>query len=128
MREMKCPVCSGEMPRELLRSKIFTCPTCKEPLRPKDFNPLLAIPGMACGYWLTFAVAERAGLKGNALFMVTIFLGPLLGGYVVSAVLGLALAWLFDLTPRLERDPSSRSDDVRVLHIDSPPTHPKEPE
>ena len=106
MREMKCPVCSGEVPRTRLRSETFPCPTCKERLRMRDFNPLLTIPVVACGYSLTFVIAYLMGLKGNGLFLVTIFLGcP--ASFLVAGVLGLLLSWVFCVPPRLERDPGA---------------------
>ena len=120
MREMKCPVCGGEVPRTVLRSKTIQCPTCKEWLRVRGLSPLLIIPLAACGYWLAFVAAERVGLRGNALLMVTVLLGPF-AGLPVASVLGLLLAWVFRIPPRLQRDPGPRSSDGGILHIDSPP-------
>jgi hypothetical protein len=127
MPEMKCPVCAGEVPRALLRSKTFPCPTCKKPLRVRDWNPLLAIPLLACGYSLTFVIAERMGLKGYGLLIVTIFLGCA-ASFAVGGVLGLLLAWVFCLPPRLEMDPGPGFDDGGILHIESPPRPRKGPQ
>jgi len=118
MREMKCSVCGGGVPRAAPRSKTFQCPTCKEWLRVRGLSPLLIIPLGACGYWLAFVIAERVGLKGNALLMVTLLLGPF-AGMPVAGVLGLLLAWVFHIPPRLQRDPGPRSSDGGILHIDS---------
>ena len=120
MREMKCPVCGGKVPRTVLRSKTFPCPTCKEQLRHRDWSLLQIMLLGVCGYWLTFVVAERIGLKGNGLLATTILLGPL-ASFLVGAVLVLLLAWVFCIPPRLERDPASRSHDGGILHINSPP-------
>ena len=120
MREMKCPVCGGEVPRTVLRSKTFPCPTCKEQLRHRDWSPLLTTLLGVCGYSLTFVIAERMGLRGNGLLVATIFLGPL-AGFLVGAVLVLPQAWVFCIPPRLQRDPGPRSSDGGVLHIESPP-------
>ncbi len=120
MREMKCPVCGGEVPRTALRSKIFPCPTCKESLRSKEWSPLWVLPLAACGYLLTFLTAEWMGLKGNALFMVTVLLGPF-AAIPAASVLGLSLAWVFGIPPRLKRDPGPRAYDGGILHIDSAP-------
>jgi hypothetical protein len=115
------------MPTELLRSKTFPCPNCKVPLREREFSLLLAIPVSACGYSLTFLIAERMGLKGAGLFMVTVFIGcP--ASFLVAGVLGLLLGWVFCLPPRLERDPGPHFNDGGVLHIDSPPKLRKGPE
>ncbi len=80
VRQMKCPICAGDVPCKLLRSKTFECPACKESLRVKDFSPLLTIvltiTLMVCGYWLTFVIGEQLGLEGNGLFTVTLFLRP----------------------------------------------------
>jgi hypothetical protein len=120
MREMKCPVCAGEVPRTLLRSKTFPCPVCKEPLRVREASPLLGFPLAACCYWLSFVIAERMGLKGYGLLIVTIFLGCA-ATFLVAAVLGGLSGWAFRLPLRLERDPGPGFDDGGVLHIESPP-------
>ena len=120
MREMKCPVCAGEVPRTLLSSKGFACPTCKEPLRVRDPSPLWAIPLGAAGYSLTFVIAQRMGLKGGGLFTVTLLLGCAASFLLACAVGGL-MGWVFQLPPPLERDPGDDFDGGRVLHIESPP-------
>ena len=120
MREMKCPVCGGEVPRALLRSQPFVCPTCKEPLRSREFSPLLGFPIGAVFFSLAFVIAERMGMKGWGLIFATLFLGPA-AGFVVSAVIVLALAWVFGLPPPLERDPGPVLNDGGVLHIESAP-------
>ena len=122
-----CPVCAGEVPRMLLRSKTFSCPTCKEPLRARDGSRLLSIPLAACGYSLTYVVAERMGLKGIGLLIVTLFLG-LAATYAVAGVLGLLLGWAFCVPPRLEIDPGPGFNDGGILHIESPPRLRKGPE
>ncbi len=118
MRGMKCPVCGGEVPRTVLRSKTFPCPICKEPLLVRDWSPLLTVAVTACGYWLTFVIAERLGPKGNGLFVATLFLGTA-GGLVAASVLGLLWGWLFPVP--LERAPGPGSHDGGILHIDSAP-------
>ena len=125
MPNTKCPACAGEVPGTVLRSGTFPCPICKQPLRVKDRNPLLIIPLMACGFWLTFIAGEQLGLKDNGLFMVTLFIGPA-GGIVVAALLGLLWGWLFPVP--LERDPGPAFDDGGILHIESPPRPRKGPE
>jgi len=125
MPNTKCPVCAGEVPGTALRSGTFPCPNCKEPLRLRDWSPLLIIPLQACGFGLTFVVAERLGLEGNGLFMVTLFLGSV-GGLVVAGVLGLLWGWLLPMP--LERDPGRAFDDGGILHIESPPRLRKGPE
>jgi hypothetical protein len=127
MREMKCPACASEVPRTLLRSKTFPCPVCKEALRLRDWSPLMGIPLAARGYWLTFVIAERMGLKGYGLLVVTIFLGCA-AGIAFGGVLGVLLSWVFRVPPRLERDPGTHLDDGGVLHIESPPKLRKGPE
>ncbi len=88
---------------------------------------MLAIPVAACGISLTFAIAERMGLKGYGLLTVTIFLGCL-ASFLVAGVSGLLLGWVFRLPPRLERDPGPGFDDGGVLHIESPQRPRKGPE
>ena len=129
MREMKCPVCAAEVPRALLRSKVFPCPNCKVALRGKDFNPLLAIPVMACGYSLAFVLAERTGLKGWGLGLATIFLGSA-ACFLIAVVAILFPAWVIGLPLPLEMaiDPGPTLDDGRILGIESPPTRPRGPE
>ncbi len=121
MPNTKCPVCAGEVPGTLLRTKTFPCPICKEPLQVRDWGPLVIILSAAGGYWLTSVVAERLGLTGNGLFMTTLFLGPFVGIVVV----GLLRGWLFPVP--LERAPGPGFDDGGVLHIDSPPRPRKGP-
>ena len=106
------------MPRTLLRSKTFSCPTCEEGLRVRQLSRLWGLPLVACGYTLTFVVAEKMGLKGNGLLMVTVFLGPVVG-ILVGVVLGLVSAWVFRIPPPLERDPGLGFEYSGVLHIDS---------
>lgn len=121
----KCPACGGEVSGRLLRSGTFPCPNCNEPLRVREFNILLTIPVAACGYSLTFLIAQQMGLTGNGLFMVTLFLGcP--ASFLVSGVLGLLYGWLFPMP--LERDPGPGFDDGGILHIESPPTLRKPPQ
>ena len=127
MRKMKCPVCAGEVPRTLLRSKTFPCPACKEPLRVRDFSLLLAIPLAAGGYSLVFVIAQRMGLRGYALLIVTIFLGCA-ASFLVASVVGGFLGWILCLPPPLERDPGPGFADGGVLHIDSPPRPRKGPQ
>ena len=127
MREMKCPVCAGEVPRTLLRSKTFPCPTCKEALRPTEWSPLWGYPLLACGWTLTYVGAERMGLKGYGLLYVTIFVG-FAASFLVPAVIALLLAWVFCVPPPLETDPGPGFDDGGVLHIDSPPRPRKGPQ
>ena len=67
------------------------------------------------------------GLKGNGLFMTTLFTGPLTG-IGLSYVLILVLAWVFGLPPRLELLPRPSSADGGILHIDSAPGGPKDPQ
>ena len=117
---MKCPVCQGEVARTLLRSNTFPCPTCKQPLRVKEWSPLLIIPLAACGYSLTFIIAERMGLKGNGLFLVTLFVGSP-ASIAVAAVLGGLLGWVLRVPPSLERDPGPGFNDGGILHIEPPP-------
>ena len=117
MREIICPVCGSEVPRMLLHSKTFPCPTCKEWLRVKGLSPLLIIPLVACGYWLAFVTAERVGLKGNELLIVTLLSGPFVT-IPLGSVLGVLLAWVFRIPPRLLRGPGPRSSDGGILHID----------
>lgn len=118
MRETKCPVCGGGVPGAVLRSKTFPCPICKEPLRVRDWSPLLTVALAACGYGLTFVIAERLGLKGNGLLMATLFLGTA-GGLVAAGVLGLLWGCLFPVP--LETAPGPGSHDGGILHIDSAP-------
>jgi hypothetical protein len=125
MPNTKCPVCAGEVPGTALRSGTFPCPICNEPLRVRDWSPLLIIPSAGCGYWLTFVIGERLGLKGDWLLSATFFLGSV-GGLVVAGVLGLVWGWLFPVP--LEAAPVPPSEDGGILHIESPPTRRKGPE
>jgi len=120
MREMTCPSCGGEVPRMLLRSKTFPCPTCKESLRSKEWSPLWGFPIAACGWTLAFVVAERMGLKGGGLLFATILLGTA-ATLLVPAVIVLLLAWVFGVPPSLEKDPGPDLYDGRILRIESPP-------
>jgi hypothetical protein len=126
MLKMKCPVCAGEVPRTLLRSKNFRCPICKEPLRVREFSPLLGIPLAACSYSLTFVIAQQMGLRGYGLLIVTIFIGCG-ASFLVAAVMGGLLGWVFCLPVPLQRDPGPGFDDGGILHIESPPRPPKSP-
>jgi hypothetical protein len=122
MRKIKCPVCAHEVPRAFIRRGTFPCPTCKEPLRIPRASRLLAVPLAACGYSLVFLTAYLLGLKGNALLIVTVFVGCA-ATFVVAAVMGLLQGYLF---PRLERDPGF--DDGEILHIVPPPGRSKSPQ
>jgi hypothetical protein len=84
----------------------------------RDPSRLLIIPIAVCGYSLTFVIAQQTGLKGNALLMVTVFLG-LPASFLVAAVVGALLATLFPMP--LEIDPGLGLNDGCILHIDSPP-------
>jgi len=127
MREMKCPVCAGEVPRTALRSKTFPCPTCKESLRSKEWSPLWGFPWAACVWGLTFVAGERMGLKGWGLLFATIFIGSV-AGLLVTGLIILTLAWVFGLPPSLERDPGPGFDDGGILHIGSSPRPPNGPQ
>ena len=120
MRQMRCPICAGQVPRTLLHCKTLACPTCKVRLRARDFSPLLAIPLAACGYSLTFVIAQRMGLKGYGLLIVTILLGCA-ASFLLAGMLGGLLGWVFCLPPRLERDPGPGFADGGILHIPSAP-------
>jgi hypothetical protein len=111
----------------LLRSKTFPCPTCKEALRPTEWNPLWGFPLLACGWTLTYVGAERMGLEGWGLLFATILLG-FAAAFLIPAVIALLLAWVFNVPPSLERDPGPALDDGGVLHIDSPPGPQKPPQ
>ena len=121
---MECPICGGDVPRKLLRSKTFECPTCKVSLRVKDLSQLLTIVLiivlLVCGYWLSFVIGEQLGLEGNGLFTATLFLGPI-GGVLVSVILGVFIGGVVGVAPQLEDDPGPTVEDGRILHIDSPP-------
>ena len=108
------------MPRGLLRSNNFSCPTCKVRLRLKEWSPLLGVPWAACAWGLTFLIAERMGLNGWGLLLATIFLGSV-AGLLVTAAIVLLLAWVFRIPPPLERDPGPALYDGGILHIESPP-------
>jgi hypothetical protein len=124
---MRCPVCAGEVPWTVVRSKPFQCPICNEPLRVRQASPLLAISFGACGYSLTFLIAYLMGLKGNGLFLVTFFLGSP-ASFLVAGVVGGVIGWLLRLPPPLERDPSADLYDGRILHIESPTRPRKDPQ
>ena len=121
----KCPVCKGEVPSTLLRSETFPCPTCKEPLRVRDFSMLLTFPALALGWLLTYRLAHPMGLKGYALFFVT-FIGGYPMGMLAVGVIGGILARIVPVP--LDRDLGDDFADGGVLHIDSPPKPPKGPE
>ena len=120
MRDMRCPVCGGPVPRTVLRSNAFQCPTCKEWLRSKEWSPLWGFAWAACVWGLAFVAGERMGLKGWGLLFARVFLGSA-AGLLVTGLIILTLAWVFGLPPRLERDPGLGSHDGGILHIDSPP-------
>ena len=127
MIRMKCPVCAGEVPGTLLRSESFLCPVCKEPLRVREFSVLWAIPLVAGGFWLTFLIAERLGLKGSELHLVTLLVGfP--ATWLLVCVVGVLWGWVFCLPLPLERDPGPERDDGGILHINSPPKLQKPPQ
>ena len=67
------------------------------------------------------------GLKGNTLFLVTVFAGcP--ASFLVAGVMGGLLGWVFSLPLPLERDPGAGFADGGVLHIDSPPRRHNNPQ
>ena len=90
MREMKCPVCAGRVPRAVIRSGPFPCPVCKELLRIRELSPLLIIPVcLGCGWLLAFLITSRIGLTANGLFFVTFFLGFPVSMFVAGVIGGL---------------------------------------
>ena len=127
MRKMKCPVCASEVPGTALRSGTFPCPTCQQRLHVREPSTLLTIPFAGCGYFLTYLTGHLMGLKGNALFLVTFFVG-IPATFVVGAVTGALSVWVFCHPLPLERDPDPGSEDGRILHIESPPTPPEGPQ
>ena len=133
MREMRCPVCAGAVPRWVRTRKTFPCPNCKEPIRVRDFSKLWGIPLSVCGLSLTFLAAYLMGLRGNTLLLVTVLLATP-AAFLLSASIGLLAAMLslfygVDLLPwELERDRGLGFYYSRILHINSPPTPPKSPE
>ena len=115
---MKCPVCSCEVPRGVIRRGSFACPQCKEPLRIPEISGMKAIPLSLCGLLLAFLIPYLMGLQGNRLLFATIILlAPV--GLAVGALAGAVGAYF---SPWLERDPGG--DDGEILHIVTPPRGP----
>ncbi len=117
MRKAKCPVCASEVPGTALRSGPFLCPACGVRLRVREANALLTIPFAVCGYLLTYLIARLIGLKGNALLLVTAFVG-VPATYLVAAVAGALSAWVFCRPLALEKEPEP-STTWEVLRIES---------
>jgi hypothetical protein len=110
-RSPRCPVCTREVPRGLIRRGTFLCPTCKERLRVPRVSRLAVTPVLLGGWLFAFLLPYLMGLQGNRLLAATIvLLTP--AGLAACALVGALRGYL---RPRLERDPVG--DVGEILHI-----------